>query len=421
MSADPENIKFIKDRVSDLNCFERHTSVLLSLLGGQGQIVDLRDLFFRFTLDAATDFILGKSTDSLHNAQSQFAYSFGRVQHIQALIARIGAFKAFLPKKELKQNVEVINDFVQPYIDAALALSPEELEKRSKTDEGYTFLHAIAAYTRDPKVLRDQLVNVLLAGRDTTACTLSWLFWELSHNPAIIADLRREILDSIGPTRAPTYEDLKNMRLVNASLHEVLRLYPVVPFNIRYALKDTQIPRGGGPHGDQPVGMPKDTQFGYSTHYMHLTSDIYPPTSEAFPPPELFAPRRWENWTPPPWTYLPFNGGPRICVGQNFALMEMSYTLVRILQRFSRIEPRMDDVWSGGPDGSSGLDYYTPYGRVGGVGGAKSAERKWNRRPWTRRRPEEPELVEKASAFRDRMVSEIVLQPGREVWVALYE
>lgn len=57
--------------------------------------------------------------------------------------------------------------------------------------------------------------------------------------------------------------------------------------------------------------------------------------------------RRWDTWTPKSWTYIPFNGGPRICIGQQFALTEMGYTLVRLLQRFGAIENLMDGVHPG--------------------------------------------------------------------------
>jgi hypothetical protein len=63
-------------------------------------------------------------------------------------------------------SVKKINDFVDRYIEEALALSTKELEQKTNHDEGYTFLHAIAGYTRDRQMLRDQLVSVLLAGRD---------------------------------------------------------------------------------------------------------------------------------------------------------------------------------------------------------------------------------------------------------------
>jgi cytochrome P450 len=238
-------------------------------------------------------------------------------------------------------SMKTINSFVERFIEEALALSPKELEEKSNRDEGYTFLHAIAGYTRDRQMLRDQLVSVLLAGRDTTACTLTWAIYHLSMDPKITFKLRQEIIDTVGLDRTPTYEDLKNMKYLQHILNETLRLYPVVPFNIRFALTDTTLPMGGGKDGLQPIGIPQGTAIGYSTLVMQRREDIYPPVSATFPPVAQFSPERWDNWTPKSWTYVPFNGGPRICIGQQFALTEMGYTLVRIFQRFEGVQNRM--------------------------------------------------------------------------------
>jgi cytochrome P450 len=112
----------------------------------------------------------------------------------------------------------VINEFVTPYIEQALRLSPEELATKTKSEEGYTFLHALASFTRDRKVLRDQLVAVLLAGRDTTASTLSWTFYELARHPQVVKKLREEIIEHVGLERPPTYSDLKNMKYLQVRL-----------------------------------------------------------------------------------------------------------------------------------------------------------------------------------------------------------
>jgi cytochrome P450 len=128
-------------------------------------------------------------------------------------------------------------------------------------------------------------------------------------------------------------------------MSETLRLYPAVPFNVRLALKDTTLPRGGGPDGLSPIGILKNAPIGYSTLVMQRREDLYPPGSNHL----VFNPSRWETWQPKPWQYIPFNGGPRICIGQQFALTEMGYTIVRLLQRFEHVENFMREVDGGVP------------------------------------------------------------------------
>jgi cytochrome P450 len=123
-----------------------------------------------------------------------------------------------IPRKSFRASIRVINDFVAPYIEQALRLTQEELATKTKSEEGYTFLHALASYTRDRTVLRDQIVAVLLAGRDTTAGTLSWVFYELARSPEITRKLREEIIQQVGLERAPTYEDLKSMKYLQVCL-----------------------------------------------------------------------------------------------------------------------------------------------------------------------------------------------------------
>ncbi|PSN64300.1 cytochrome P450 alkane hydroxylase-like protein [Corynespora cassiicola Philippines] len=334
--------QFIKDRVSDLHIFEEHLQVLFQKFD-ETRVVDTLDLMFRFTLDAATHFLLGKSVESLHHPQVAFADAFYIAQRVQSIVARVGKFNWLVPRRQMGfyKSIKIIDDFVNQYIETALALSPKELEEKSNHDEGYTFLHAIAGYTRDRKVLRDQLVSVLLAGRDTTACTLTWTLYELSKQPHIMAKLRKEIVDRIGTERPPQYQDLKEMKYLQHIMNETLRLYPVVPFNVRMSLSDTTLPTGGGPDGKQPIGILKNTPIGYSTLVMQRRADLYPPPESGFPDVDKFVPERWDGWTPASWTYVPFNGGPRICIGQQFALTEMGYTLVRLFQRYETIHNMM--------------------------------------------------------------------------------
>ncbi|CAK7205653.1 hypothetical protein SEUCBS139899_008432 [Sporothrix eucalyptigena] len=372
--------QFIKDRVSDLHTFENHLQVLFTAMsvGGDagataaaiaaraegtpvanfsanGRVIDISDLFFRYTLDVATDFLLGKDTQSLTIPRQEFAEAFNEVQRVQSLISRTGPANKFIPRGSYNRGLRVIDEFISPFIDRALLLPPDELEKTiHDTDDGegrYTFLHALAQFTRDRKVLRDQLMAVLLAGRDTTAATLSWCIYELSKKPECVKHLRAEIAQYVGiegqsECRYPTYADLKSMKYLQHVLNETLRMYPAVPFNVRLALHDTTLPRGGGPDGSEPVAVLKDTPIGYSTLLMHRRVDLYPSN---LPSPDEFSPERWEHWQPKPWQFIPFNGGPRICIGQQFALTEMGYVLVRFFQKFERVVSHMGPIDGGRP------------------------------------------------------------------------
>ena len=377
--------QFIKDRVSDLHTFENHLDIFFTAmsvggdasaaaaalaaqragtspavpLSADGRVLDISDLFFRYTLDVITDFLLGKDTQSLTTPRQEFAAAFNEVQRVQSLISRTGPAQGIIPRGSYHRGLRVLDKFISPFIDRALLLSPEELEKTihdtgDEHDEGgrYTFLHALAQFTRDRKVLRDQLMAVLLAGRDTTATTLSWTIYELSKKPECVERLRAEIAEYVGVEdsdtgcRNPTYADLKSMKYLRHVINETLRMYPSVPFNVRLALQDTTLPTGGGPDGTQPVAILKDTPIGYSPLTMQRRAELYPISSAS---PDEYDPGRWDSWQPKPWQYIPFNGGPRICIGQQFALTEMSYVLVRLFQKYERVVSHMDAIDGGHP------------------------------------------------------------------------
>lgn len=103
--------------------------------------------------------------------------------------------------------------------------------------------------------------------------------------------------------------------------------------NIRQATRDTFLPLGGGPHGKDPIFIPKGKEVVYSVYSMHRLPEVYGPDAEEY------RPERWASLKPG-WAYIPFNGGPRICPGQQFALTEAGYTLTRLAREFRSIEAR---------------------------------------------------------------------------------
>lgn len=112
-------------------------------------------------------------------------------------------------------------------------------------------------------------------------------------------------------------------------------------------MNDTVLPHGGGANGKLPVFVPRGSIVMYSVYSMHRRTDIYGSDALEFKP-ERWAPDAVNGPLRPGWGFLPFNGGPRICVGQQYALTEASYTIVRLLQTFGEIEARDDGAWEEG-------------------------------------------------------------------------
>src|ERR1700761_1221797 len=122
-------------------------------------------------------------------------------------------------------------DFVDYFVDMGFA---NRDEIKSQTGGRYVFLNELLKQTDDKIQVRSELLNILLAGRDTTASLLSNVWFELSRRPEIWAKLREEV-DALNGKK-PTYQQVKDMKYLRAILNESLRLHPVVPGNSRQAI-----------------------------------------------------------------------------------------------------------------------------------------------------------------------------------------
>ncbi|KAI9820833.1 MAG: hypothetical protein M1826_000858 [Phylliscum demangeonii] len=352
--------QFAREQVSDLVLEERHVQNLMRALpadavDGWTDPVDLQVLFFRLTLDSATEFLFGESVDSqlaelparsstssssaASPTEQGFASAFDTAQGWLATRVRFNDLYWLVDNRGFRRACRQTHDFADQVVRRALH-EDRQREKAAAAAAGerqrYVFLDALAAETRDPRELRHQLLNILLAGRDTTASLLGWLFFLLARHPAVLQTLRQAIVEAFGGADEAdadriTFTGLKACAYLQYCLHETLRLYPVVPVNARHAVRDTTIPCGGGPDGRSPVFVRQGETVVYTVHVMHRRKDLWGPDADEF------RPERWHGLKQT-WNWLPFNGGPRICIGQQFALTEASYVTVRLLQRFDRIE-----------------------------------------------------------------------------------
>ncbi|CAH0022824.1 unnamed protein product [Clonostachys rhizophaga] len=318
---------FVRNQVADLECQDRHVERFLAKIPRDGSSVDLQKLLYLMTMDSATDFMFGYSTEMLLNPTketSEFTQAFDHALYVSASRARLGWISYLIPDKKLDHSVRTCQRFIDRYV--AKASADEKLKERP-----YLFLHELLQSGASMEHIRDQLLAIIIGGRDTSASTLSALFWTLARRPDIVKKIQDEIADLDG--QKPTWEDLKSFRYVNMALKETLRLWAPVVTNMRCAAKDTVLPKGGGADGQSPLFVPKGTAVRWSLHSLHRRKDIFGEDAHEF------RPERWETLRTS-WEYLPFSGGPRTCIGQQFALTQMAYVVVRVFQTFETVEPK---------------------------------------------------------------------------------
>jgi cytochrome P450 len=175
--------------------------------------------------------------------------------------------------------------------------------------------------------LRDEVITLLLAGHETTALALSWTWYLLAQHPEADAKLTAELHDVLGG-RAPAASDLPRLRYTEQVVTEAMRLYPPAWGFGREALADCEI---GG------YAIPAGTTVIVSPWVSHRNPRY-------FADPMAFRPERWDNdfaASLPRFAYIPFGGGPRICIGNRFAMMEAVLILATVAQRF-RLELQSD-------------------------------------------------------------------------------
>ncbi|KAJ4490749.1 cytochrome P450 monooxygenase pc-1 [Lentinula aciculospora] len=399
---------FSRDKIIHFDMFDRHADSAISLMKARfraGYAVDFQDLIGRFTLDSATEFLLGSCVNSLtaglpypHNVAPNVvfdsstsnagtllspngtAFSLARnfsnaLLDAQEAVSARERFSMIWPMLEIHKDktekpMKVLNGFIQPIVNEAVAKMRSQKEcgemKGPDEEEKETLLDQLVKQTDDPVVLKDETLNILIAGRDTTAATLTFVVYFLSMYPDTMDRLREEIFEKVGPSKRPTYDDIRDMKFLRAVINETLRLYPVVPFNIRECTNATTWP---SPDPTQPpIYIPAGAIVPWSVFMMHRRKDLWGPDAEVFDPDRFLDDRLKTYLVPRPFIFLPFNAGARICLGQQFAYNEMSFILVRLIQNFTSFthfpelsppEFQVPPEWKSFP-GRKGIDKFFP-------------------------------------------------------------
>ncbi len=181
-------------------------------------------------------------------------------------------------------------------------------------------------------LLRDESITTFFAGHETTARTMTFTWYALAANPKVTERLHAE-LDRVLSGRPPTVEDLRQLPFTLAVVKEVLRLYPAAPFYVRDALEDDKL---------AGFDVPAGAAVMLSPYYTHRHPKFWTD-------PDVFDPDRWTKDKEEGrhhYAYHPFAVGPRICIGNNFSLLESHLLLALLAQRFTpRLRPGYTPHW----------------------------------------------------------------------------
>ncbi|KAG8931585.1 hypothetical protein FRC00_000718 [Tulasnella sp. 408] len=369
---------FARERISDYNAFQRHSAKVCDILlshARRSAPCDVQDLFARFTMDTAGEFLFGRDdfntldmplaqpnvemaegskSAALQGGYGDFVNAFEAAQILATRRLAVGTYGwtvAEFFNDPVKRHMRVVDSYLEPLVRDAVRrrknLEPEEkgeyesfLDHLADSTSGkcpVLMCRAEAILTfcgvPDVQLIKDQLLNILLAARDTTAQLLSWTCYVLALHPDIMDRLRQEVLAAYGESGVPTFENIKTLKYLRAILDEVLRLFPPVPINVRSPFNDaTVVPTRQGPLYVSSAGM----LCTWSVPSMHKRKDLWGEDADKFDPERWLDPARARKVVDNPFMFLPFNGGPRICIGQQFAYNEASFVMIRLMQLFDR-------------------------------------------------------------------------------------
>lgn len=258
---------------------------------------------------------------------------------------------------EFRQDMTMLDDILCNLINDAILTrkeaSIEDLEERDNANDPslLRFLVDMRGEDLSSNVLRDDLMTMLIAGHETTAAVLTWTLFELSRgDPDLLKGVQAEVRTVLKDKDRPEFDDMDQFPKLTLCLVEALRLYPEPPVLIRRARTEDQLPGGGAGLGDS-IKVLRGTDFFVSTWNLHRSPELWED-------PETFDPTRWErsftnegvvgwkgfqpdkvtglypNEVATDFAFLPFGGGQRKCVGDQFAMMEAIVTMSMMIRNF---------------------------------------------------------------------------------------
>ncbi|RRT47894.1 hypothetical protein B296_00041770 [Ensete ventricosum] len=315
--------------------------------------IDLQDVLLRLTFDNVCMIALGTDPGCLRPGLPEIPFAKAFEDATEATTMRFimptGVWKALRyldlgSERWLRRSIEVVDEFAYEVIRAR----KEELSSSEQTRTARSDLLTVFTKLRDEdgtpysdKFLRDVCVNFILAGRDTSSVALAWFFWLLNHHPkveqSILSEIRKITEERGGDADGELVfkpEEVKRMEYLHAALSEALRLYPSVPVDHKEAL-NRDVVFGQVVEDDMfPDGtvLKKGTKVIYAVYAMGRMESIWGKDCREYKPERWLKDGRFMSESA--YKFTAFNGGPRLCVGKDFAYYQMKVVAASILHRY---------------------------------------------------------------------------------------
>ncbi|XP_059308000.1 alkane hydroxylase MAH1-like [Lycium ferocissimum] len=308
-------------------------------------IVDLQDLFQRFTFDTTCILVTGYDPGcvSIDFPDVPFSKAMDDAEEvilarhvIPGVIWRLQKWLGIGEEKKLIKAVETMDNVIGSYIskkrDKLKKMEPDLKED----DEGFDLLTFYLKEGQnlgvncDDRFLRDTILNLMIAGRDTTSSALTWFIWLVTKNPEVEKKLREEINSIIpkeeaGKWRLFNVNELNKLVYLHGALCDSLRLYPPVPFQHKEPLQEDILPSGHKVHPKMKIL--------FSMYAMARMESIWGEDCLEFKP-ERWISERGTIKHEPSYKFLAFNAGPRTCLGKEVAFTQMKAVAATIIHNY---------------------------------------------------------------------------------------
>ncbi|KAL5993435.1 hypothetical protein ACLOJK_014360 [Asimina triloba] len=307
--------------------------------------VNLQDLLLRLTFDNVCMIAFGVDPGCLRPGLPEIPFARAFEDATEATVLRfvtptmIWKAMRFLDvgiERRLRKSIQRVDGFANEVIRTRK--KELELDSKSKRNDLLTIFMRLKDDDGKPysdRFLRDICVNFILAGRDTSSVALTWFFWLLEQNPAvednILAEIRRIVGErgcyAEGKDDTPMVfrpDEVKRMEYLQAALSESLRLYPSVPVDHKEVVEDDVFPDG--------TVLKKGTKIIYAIYSMGRMEAIWGKDCREFKPERWLRDGRFMSESA--YKFTAFNGGPRLCLGKDFAYYQMKFVAANIIYRY---------------------------------------------------------------------------------------